>query len=126
MRGATALVLDDDKDVCEIIAEVLREEGCEVTTLTNVEGLHALAGFDGFDFGVVDLVMVGSTGGWHVDRITEAGLPAIFISGYMELPKPAPAGYHFLQKPFTAAELLEKARLLLAAPRRPRKGRACR
>ena len=50
MPQAKALVLDDDKDVCEIIAMILREEDCEVTALTDVEALRTLSGLEEFDF----------------------------------------------------------------------------
>jgi DNA-binding NtrC family response regulator len=127
MPRPKALVLDDDKDVCEIIAAILQEEDCEVTVLTDVDELRSLARLDGFDFAVVDMVMVGSSGGWHIDRIIAAGIPAIFVSGYlgyMELRQPPPAGYPFLQKPFAAADLLDKVKSLLAEPRRTETGRA--
>jgi DNA-binding NtrC family response regulator len=115
---ARILVVDDDADVCEVIATILREEGCEVVTLRSAAALGSLDALDGFDLAVVDMVMVGSSG-WHVDRVAAAGIPALFISGYLEPPRTPPAGHAFLQKPFDSSRLLPVVERLLAGRRGP-------
>jgi EAL domain-containing protein (putative c-di-GMP-specific phosphodiesterase class I)/ActR/RegA family two-component response regulator len=56
------LVIDDEEDICDIIAELAGRRGLEVKTLSNTEGVEAiLKAFDP-DFVMLDLMMPGTDG----------------------------------------------------------------
>jgi CheY-like chemotaxis protein len=52
LAGKTILIVDDDADVCESVADILRDEGCEI--ITNRSGSEAL---ETIDSRPVDLVL---------------------------------------------------------------------
>jgi PAS domain S-box-containing protein len=57
LAGKTILIVDDDADVCESVADILRDEGCEI--ITNRSGSEALETIDSrrVDLVLSDVVM---------------------------------------------------------------------
>ena len=53
------LVIDDEEDICEIIAEIATSRGCEVKTLSNTETAAELLKAFAPDFVMLDLMMPG-------------------------------------------------------------------
>jgi CheY-like chemotaxis protein len=102
---------------------IFRERGYKVTV--TAEGREALRAFaaapDQIDIVVTDLIMPGMSGRELVQALRQIrpDLKALYISGYTEdeiirrgLHDPTVA---FLQKPFTADELVDRVRSLLDA-----------
>lgn len=117
------LLVEDDRSVRELAERIFRERGYKVTATG--EGREALRAFaaapDEIDIVVTDLIMPGMSGRELVQAIHQIrpDLKALYVSGYTEdeivrrgLHDP---GVAFLQKPFTADELVDRVRTLLDA-----------
>ena len=110
-REARVLLVDDDTEVREVAAEMLRSAGSTVLEAeSGAEALEALNRGDAVDVLVADYAMPGMTG---VELIREArrlrpGLPALIISGFAEASSLAAMSDigRVLRKPFRRADLL--------------------
>jgi two-component system cell cycle sensor histidine kinase/response regulator CckA len=119
-RTPTILLVDDEKDVRSVIADMLREAGYGV--LEAASGHEALAASDAhpgkIDLLLTDLIMPGMTGRMLADvlRAHRPGIVVVFISGYVDDSRSSltEEGTHFMQKPVTAETLLEKVAEALA------------
>jgi len=122
------LVVEDEVQVRELIQRILSSAGYSVVSAgTGDEGIDLLSSQQGLQMVVTDLVLPGTASGVDIARkvLTDGrGVRLLCISGYSEqlvsgapgLPSVAP----FLQKPFSASELLKKVREILdAAPAAP-------
>jgi CheY-like chemotaxis protein len=115
------LVIDDDSDIRETLADVLSSAGYEVTTAANGrEGLDRLRG-SAHDLVVLDLMMPVMTGwefrGEQLRDASIAEVPVIVISAARS-PKPIEASAT-LPKPFDLQELLDLAERLAGATASP-------
>lgn len=114
--GGAVLIVDDDAEYREIIAQALRDIGCSVGTAP--DGEAALAALDGPsppDLILLDLVMPTMDGVEFLGRLREspdrrlARTPVVIMTG---MPHHAPSLLHpyaaeaLLVKPFAVRELL--------------------
>jgi two-component system CheB/CheR fusion protein len=124
LGGLRILVVDDD-DVRETIAELLAREGAEVNTCASTEaGLAAVETFHP-DVILCDIAMHGEDGYSFVrrlralDRARSGGIPAVAftaLAGEQERERCLAAGFQaHLAKPATDAALLDAVRSLLDA-----------
>jgi len=122
--GSETLVLVEDEDMVRtLLLTTLKRSGYRVLSAahpsaavtlleTHPEPIHLL---------ITDVVLPGVSGPELVRTIARLrpGLPALYISGYadavLERQGTFPKASHFLQKPFTAAELLTRIRQILDA-----------
>ena len=115
----TALVVDDDPEVREIVRRGLEASGYRVYTAGGVEEALAVAATtEGpIQLLVTDVVMPGESGRVLAERLlaTYAALKVLFISGYFDdgFAGPEVPGAFFLQKPFSPDEMARKAREIL-------------
>jgi DNA-binding response OmpR family regulator len=114
---AKVLVVEDDRDVREMIAELLRSS-CVVTLAENgTDALKMLTGHRRkFDAVIVDLEMPGGGGVALLSRMRERGMavPALVVSGMPDANRQATnASADFIAKPFDVEELEGKVRQLL-------------
>lgn len=114
-RKASALIIDDEAMVRQVIAGMLRLEGWStVEVASGEEGVRASAG-ERFDIVFLDLTMPGMSG---VDTASEIrkcrpDMPIVFVSGYSrEMAETSTVGggglfadEAFVQKPFDSATL---------------------
>ena len=114
-RVGKALVVDDDPIVRRFISSVLGFEGFEV--LEAPDAAQALIAFQAggceVDFVITDIRMPGMNG-CDLARMLLAerpGLPVLLVAGAHS---ESTASLPFLQKPFTAARLLDALRWILA------------
>jgi CheY-like chemotaxis protein len=122
LRGyETILVVDDEKEVRELVSEMLRYYGYTVLEAPNAS--NALMVFeknkDSLDLILTDIVMPQMSGIEFANQVRPyfKRNKILFMSGYTEtvltgqelLQDPV----HFLQKPFNAATLLKKIRTIL-------------
>ena len=111
----TVLVVEDEEQVRDLIGRILTSAGYTVVeTASGDEALKILSSRADVQMVVTDLVLPGSASGLDVARRVISDLPVVrllCISGYS--PHMLQAGLStvpFLQKPFTASELLKKVR----------------
>jgi two-component system cell cycle sensor histidine kinase/response regulator CckA len=120
----TVLLVDDEDSIRKLVHTYLEREGYQLLEARNAEEALAIAEVypEPIHVLVTDVVMPGMTGPELAQRLTalRPDLHVIFVSGYR---REAMGDYlggeqNLLSKPFPAAELLKRVRLLLgqAAP----------
>jgi signal transduction histidine kinase len=111
---ARLLLVDDDRSVCAVVAQMLHSAGYDVTTAASAAEARALSG--DWDVLITDVRMA------HTNGVALAGeidaRHTLFISGYDTEHLVAP-GASFLQKPFDSAELARAVRKLLEGEQSP-------
>ena len=124
-----ALIVEDDEDYAEIIAQTLRRESHEVVTMGTVQQAVRFAEKKPPELAVLDVVLPDGSGldlCRHL-RETRPELPVIFLSS-LDRSSDIIAGLNsggddYLTKPFHPGELLARVRALLRraarASRRP-------
>lgn len=117
------LVVEDDPHVRALVKLTLEQYDLAVTVATSGEEAVKLAEeLDPFDLLLTDIVMCGMNGRELADELhlRQADLTVIFMSGHTEDAVVRQGVLHdevlFLQKPFTADELLTRVREALAKP----------
>ncbi len=119
--GARALVVEDNAQVCHLLASVLRQHGFRVDEQHN--GATALGVYTEqgsvWDLVVLDVDLPGMTGTECLRRIRESGddVPAIVVSGNQGFAPDTESSRatRFLQKPFTMREFAAAATDMVAA-----------
>jgi CheY-like chemotaxis protein len=117
----TILLVEDEKDVRELIRTLLQSSGYNVLEAANGgEALLICEKYSGpIHLLITDVVMPHMSGHDLVERLTllRPGLLALYISGYPDEAvvhhKMLEPGLFFLQKPFTPADLGRKVRNML-------------
>jgi DNA-binding NtrC family response regulator len=110
--GSNVLFVDDERSVCEWVADGLRRRGLTVTWRTSpASALELLAAAD-FDVVVVDLIMPVLTGLEFCERIVvnRGDVPVIVITAFGNMETAIAAiragAYDFLSKPFEGDALM--------------------
>jgi two-component system, cell cycle sensor histidine kinase and response regulator CckA len=126
MMQARILMVDDDRSVGELVAEILGPAGYAVTVLSRVEEAEALLNRGvTFDLAILDVVMPGMTGDElaRVLRRRDPDAKILFLTGFSAaLFQARPvlwAGEAFLEKPFTPRGLEEAVSLILYGHTQP-------
>ena len=119
--GATVLFVEDDVNLREITAEMLRDVGLRVLTAANgPEALDLLRGAGRVDLLFSDVVMPGGATGVdlaHAAHELRPDLPVLLTSGYAgaALNRYGPVSeFVILPKPYTRTALLERVGAMLA------------
>lgn len=114
----TILVVDDESLLTNMADAILSDFGYKVLTANNgQQALQVLAQEgDKIQLVITDLVMPGMGGRELMERIRQHGLhmPVLAMSGYV-LPEDKASHASYLQKPFTATDLLRKVKAALTA-----------
>jgi signal transduction histidine kinase/ActR/RegA family two-component response regulator len=121
LDGLTTLVVDDNRDTCEVLTQVLTAAGAIVQTAHSVkEGLTALRAAPP-DIVLTDLAMPGESGLLLIEQVRAMGgdtahLPIIVLSA-CAFPSDREAALNagasiFLPKPFKPGEILKNVRHL--------------
>jgi signal transduction histidine kinase len=112
--GEHILVVDDEQVVRDLLAQLLRDQGYEVSLAASPDDARALKG--PFDVLLTDIVMPGTSG---PDLATEIDARhVLFMSGY-DQDALVRADAPFLQKPFGRDDLAAAVRALLDGERVP-------
>jgi PAS domain S-box-containing protein len=121
--GETVLLVEDEAQVRELVAEALRELGYDVMEAS--DGPAALRVLHGSRGSRVDLLVtdVGLPGGLNGRQVADAarerrpGLPVLFVTGYAggALEAHLAPGMAVISKPFTLDALAQRVRAMLEA-----------
>jgi CheY-like chemotaxis protein len=114
------LVVDDDRDVRQMTAEMLGERGYSVEMAADAqEALAMLERDTGFDVMLVDYVMPGMNGIalMQAVRTLYPGVKSLLMTGHAEMRSGEIIGAEsILRKPFNIATLDERMERLFARP----------
>ena len=122
VRPVTVLLVEDEKTVRDSAAMRLEREGYRVLRAsTGTEALDIWSRRDDVDVVLTDMVMPGMGGRELADRILHLApdTPIVLMSGYSDEPPIVEVNGRapqFLQKPFSAGELLESIRASVGIP----------
>lgn len=116
----TILLVEDEEAVRRFIARALRDKGYSVIEAANGTEALKVAGNSDFSLLITDVIMPKIDGPTLNKKLREIkkGFKTIFISGYTEdtfrndLDKNL--GIHFMQKPFTLRDLVNKVKQVLS------------
>jgi len=107
------LLVDDEPDILNTLAAVLRRANYDVETSDTCEGALQAAEQDGFDVVIADLMLHGTECGVDIARAVRATSPAtevIVLTGYASTASAIQAlrqgAFHYLTKPCNVEELL--------------------
>ena len=121
-RGCETLMLvEDDDSVRTYLARLLEAQGyCVLAAAQQAEAVSIANATAGpIDLVITDVLMPGGTGPDLIRALDQIrpGIPALYISGYVDDgvvdQEPFARDGHFLQKPFTAADLMSRIRQIL-------------
>ncbi|MGC8594894.1 MAG: PAS domain S-box protein [Candidatus Kryptoniota bacterium] len=113
----TCLIVDDEPDVRELIADFVRMVGLSVVTAkSGREAIEVVEGNENIDIVILDMIMPGLDGAetFHAIRALRPSLPVLISTGYGAEEKVsrilAEVNVSMINKPFTFEELQEKIR----------------
>jgi len=112
----TVLVVDDEEDIRQLVARMLRHHGFDVLEAGSASQASALyARHGGVDVVVTDVVMHGETGHELGARLRRSvpDVRVLYISGWPGVSLEDSGLAAFLPKPFTMAEIVESVSELL-------------
>jgi two-component system, cell cycle sensor histidine kinase and response regulator CckA len=113
-NGRTVLVVDDEPALARVVARILSNGGYRVLAAANGFEALALAAEHGCDVLLTDVIMPEMSGPRLAELLHEhhPGLPVLYMSGYsnglLGSTHVIDHDIAFIEKPFTAAELLTK------------------
>ena len=107
-RDGLVVLVDDNEDLLESLAEALRQDGFSSVTARSVLEAQALGKVRPFA-AVVDLRVAAGPDGEALRRVAERfpDLPVIAITGHVELTPPLPVAAMFL-KPFAVSDVIAR------------------
>ena len=117
------LLVEDDRNLRSITAEVLSTAGFEVHSAPDADTARDIWTACGpIDVLITDVILPGKNGPELASELRELqpGLPVLFVSGALRDVQ-VPAEAVLLQKPFTMDALIEAVRARLAPVQRPRR-----
>jgi two-component system cell cycle sensor histidine kinase/response regulator CckA len=121
-NGQAILIVDDEPQVLEVAARILRGNGYVTAEASTYEEALSLAASRDFQLLLTDSVMPRMSGRALADHVAELrpGLPVLYMSGYsQDTPGPQRSSRDaaaFVPKPFTRTALLEKVHAALNTP----------
>ncbi|MGA2401275.1 MAG: response regulator transcription factor [Syntrophobacteraceae bacterium] len=114
------LVIDDDTELCELLAEYLKPEGFEITSVHDGEqGLQmAVSGAGQYDLIVLDIMLPGMNGFEVLQRLrSQFDTPVLMLTARDEevdrIVGLEMGADDYLPKPFNPRELIARARAIL-------------
>lgn len=118
--NGTILLVEDEDGVLQYVKEILTRAGYDVLSFNNAPmAIAAAASHPGeIDLLITDFILPGATGSEIIRRVLELrpGVPSLVMSGYTDrLGRRKEETTAYLQKPFSAGDLLAEVRSLIRA-----------
>ena len=120
LNARRVLVVEDEPEICALIADYLQAEGFQPTCVQSDEAAaDVLRSALGLACMIVDVNLGRGATGFDIARLgrrLDPQLPVVFVSGQASadsLERFGVPGALFLSKPFGAAELMEQVRRLV-------------
>ena len=112
--GRSVLIVDDEPDVGQLVADVLNEEGWDATTVCSTQEALQLLRSHSYRLVIADLLMPDGGGRRIMEEIStlQRAVPVLIISGTIGLGKDSiceMGAVHCLAKPFTINQIIEAA-----------------
>src|SRR5437868_1546816 len=116
------LVVDDDRDSCELLREIFSAEGWQVDTALSPEQAFSVAGKERIDLVVSDINLEANQSGLDLLKDLRAQCPVILVTGFGTLDSAVEAAregaWDFISKPFKVQEVVAIARRALEQERK--------
>jgi DNA-binding NtrC family response regulator len=114
MINASVLVVENDPDICDILAEMLASLGFDPVCALCPSAAQREAEARRFDVALIDIMFPNDITGIELaDRLGAFGIAVVLMSGdYQSLETASAAGYPILSKPFRFEDAV---RILLAS-----------
>jgi len=116
------LVVDDDRDSCELLREIFCAEGWQVDTALSPTQAFSVAEKERIDLVVSDINLEASQSGLDLLRDLRAQCPVILVTGFGTLDSAVEAAregaWDFISKPFKVQEVVAIARRALEQDRK--------
>jgi len=116
------LVVDDDRDSCELLREIFCAEGWHVDTALSPTQAFSVAEKEKIDLVVSDINLEASQSGLDLLRDLRAQCPVILVTGFGTLDSAVEAAregaWDFISKPFKVQEVVAIARRALEQDRK--------
>lgn len=104
------LVVDDDRDSCELLREIFSDQGWEVATALSPEGARAQLAAGTVDLLVSDVNLEAAQSGVDLLREVRSQCPVILVTGFGSLEAAVEAAregaWDFISKPFKVEEVV--------------------
>lgn len=116
------LVVDDDEDLCNLISDIISDEGYNVQKAYNANTAISKIISEKFDVMIIDNKLAGATGINVIEqsKFLNPGLKTIMISAFGNTNTKLKARdlgvYYFLDKPFDIKDLIKKVHELIINP----------
>jgi len=116
---ARILVVDDDKDMCHLISEILQEESYEVNISYNGEDALSKIKENSYDLVILDYKLFGISGIGVLEKARQVKplIKVIMISAFGNDSTKAKAkelgAFDFIDKPFSIIEFLRRIKNVL-------------
>src|SRR5215213_3955687 len=111
------LVVDDDKASCELLSEILTNQGWESRTADSPEKALMLANQTKFDLVISDINLEAELSGFDLLQRLRAKSPVILVTGFGSLEAAVEAtregAWDFISKPFKVDEIVATTRRAL-------------
>ncbi len=129
-HSAQVLIVDDDRDICVLLAALMKEEGLSNMVAHDGETALGMVPLVMPDMLLLDVQMPGIDGMEVLRRVKEIDplLPVVLITAYAEIPASVAAmragAFDYLAKPFYHTEVIRVVRAALAERERRRLSQA--
>jgi DNA-binding NtrC family response regulator len=116
---ARILVVDDDKDMCQLISEILQEESCEVNISYNGEDALSKIKENSYDLVILDYKLFGISGLVVLEKARQVkpSIKVIMISAFGDDSTKAKArelgAFDFIDKPFDIKRFIQAVQDIL-------------
>jgi two-component system OmpR family response regulator len=114
------LIVDDHRDICELLAEALTDRGCAVMCAYNAAQMRDALAADVYDLVLLDLVLPDEPGLPIIEDASAQPVPVILMSGHASAAQEHANGDRpFLGKPFLIADLVRTVERVLGTGKVP-------